>query len=272
MTFTTSIQKLRETPIPVDTWKDSQVGEANDGPYKQNYPNITVDDKTNDALIDVSAYGLVNSDFYLDQLLRGDHYLKSAFDNRYLWSRALARRSHARRLAKVDTYLRQNGLFLFVASAWRHPDLQEIVTKQFAEQFGDEEARRMFAPVAANRAPPPHATGAAFDLEIWSLDSGCRLEMYYRMGDRNIYNAYALERMAVDNALARDATFLTSLMNRRILFHVMCTLNVVFTDEADLFCNHPGEFWHFGEGDPLSAYLSRQPNARYGAIYPSQGA
>ena len=269
--FTDAIRKLRSIPIPIDTWKNLQVGENNDGPYKQNYPTILVNQNLNESLVDVSMYGLVSSDFYMDQLIKGDHYLKSAFDNRYLWTRALARNTHARRLAEVDNFLRKNGLFLFIASAWRHPDLQSIITADYARKFGDEMARRMFAPAKPDKAPPPHSTGAAFDLEIWSLETGERLEMYYMDGSKNIYNAYLMERMAESGKHTHlSDSFFTSLMNRRILFHVMCTKDIVFTNEQDLFCNHPGEFWHFGDGDPLSAYLSREATARYGAIYPNQ--
>lgn len=271
MNFTSAIEILRRTPIPIDTWKEAQVGDNNNGPYKQNYPNISVEENNSEPLIDVSIYGLASSDFYMDRLLEGDQSLKPAFDNGLFWSRALLRNSHARRLAQVDKYLRQNGLFLFIASGWRHPELQRIITTNFAKQYGEDEARRMFAPVRGDKAPPPHSTGAAADLEIWSLDMGCRLEMYYTDNDINIYNAYLMERMSASRSpITLTERFSTSLMNRRILFHVLCTQSVVFENEQDLFCNHPGEFWHFGDGDPLSAYLSQEPIAPYGAIYPKR--
>ena len=267
MIFTREIDELRSTPIPIDPWKDLQIGENNGGPYKASYPLIRVSASEPDDLIDVSTAGLVSSDYYLDQLLLGDRYLEQALANGYLWSRAMARRFHAQLLAKADRFLRNNGLFLFVASAWRHPDLQKIITSEFAVKHGADQARRMFAPVTEGQAPPPHSTGAAFDLEIWSLDTGRRLEMYYIHEQHHVYNAYTLEKMALEHAEHTDA-FITSLRNRRILYHVLCTLGVVFSRNEDLFCNHPGEFWHFGNGDPLSAYLSREPAARYGAIYP----
>jgi D-alanyl-D-alanine dipeptidase len=126
----------------------------------------------------------------------------------------------------------------------------------------------MFAPVVDGQAPPPHSTGAAFDLEIWSLEIGCRLEMYYTEGGANVYNAYAMEKLALDGTRPGEEAFVTALCNRRILYHVLCTKGIVFESDSELFCNHPGEFWHFGIGDPLSAYLSREPAARFGIIYP----
>lgn len=266
MRFTDTIRDLREEPIPIDDWKDSQVGDNNGGPYKANYPLIAVEDDGSEELVDVAAHGLVSSDFYMDQLLKGDRYLQPALDGGYLWSRAFARASHARLLARADTFLRANGLFLFIASAWRHPAVQRIITADYAASHGADQARRMFAPVIDGQAPPPHGTGAAFDLEIWSLESGCRLEMYYTLAEKHIYNAYAMERLAL--AHAGDPAFSTSLKNRRILYHSLCTKGVVFQNDDELFCNHPGEFWHFGLGDPLSAYLSRQRAARFGAAFP----
>lgn len=268
MNFTPTIEELRSVPIPIDAWKDEQIGTNNGGPYKANYPLIPVHAESDQDVVDVSALGLVSSDYYLDQFLGGDHYLAPALAGGYLWSRAIARRLHAELLAKADVFLRQNGLFLFIASAWRHPDVQKIISAEFAAKHGADQARRMFAPVNDGHAPPPHATGAAFDLEIWSLETGRRLEMYYKFGDRNVYNAYDLERMAQTGFGSDDGAFVTSLRNRRILYHLLCTKGVVFERETDLFCNHPGEFWHFGNGDPLSAYLSREPAARYGAIFP----
>jgi D-alanyl-D-alanine dipeptidase len=268
MNFSRPIDELRFAPIPIDTWRDTQVGDNNDGPYKQNYPKIPVNDDTNRELVDLSEFGLVSSDAYMDQLLRGDSYLAEAFSQGLLWSRALARPLHARLLARADAFLRANSLFLFVSSAWRHPDLQKLITSDFAAKHGADQARRMFAPVLDGHAPPPHSTGAAFDLEIWSLETSSRLEMYYTDGSRNVYNAYAMEKLALGDRHLTDDAFLTSLRNRRILYHVLCTKGVVFSQDSELFCNHPGEFWHFGIGDPLSAYLSRELMARYGAALP----
>lgn len=266
MDFTDKIRELRDAPIPIDDWKDRQVGENNGGPYKANYPLVAVEDDGSEDLVDVATHGLVSSDFYMDQFLKGDRYLQPALENGYLRTRAFARMSLSRRLSRADAFLRANGLFLFVASAWRHPAVQRIVTKDYASRYGADQARRMFAPAIEGQAPPPHATGAAFDLEVWSLETGQRLEMYFTANDKHIYNAYAMERLASSGA--SDPSFNTSLKNRRILYHLLCTKGVLFQDDDELFCNHPGEFWHFGWGDPLSAYLSRQPAARYGAAFP----
>jgi len=75
MNFTAAIETLRCTPIPIDAWKDAQIGDNNGGPYKSSFPKIQVIDDGSDELIDVSVYGLVSSDYYMDQFLNGDRYL-----------------------------------------------------------------------------------------------------------------------------------------------------------------------------------------------------
>jgi len=269
MIFHPEIEQLRNMPIPVDPWKRDQVGDINDGPYKEKYLLTPVSENIFGVVVDVSSYGIVSSDFYLDQLISGDDYLIPGLNKQLFWSRALMREHHAKRLAKVDAFLRARGLFLFVASGWRHPDVQQMVRNNYAATHGEVAANRMFAPTQTKGGPPPHSTGAAADLEIWSLESGKKLEMYLTHNGENIYSTYRLEKLVKDTpSLFEDAQPRESLMNRRILFHVLCTQGVVFNDDTDLFCNHPGEFWHFGDGDPLSAYLSQQPTARYGLAFP----
>jgi hypothetical protein len=70
----------------------------------------------------------------------------------------------------------------------------------------------------------------------------------------------------------RDQSFAEALQNRRILYHVLCTQGIVFDRQEDLFVEHPGEYWHFGDGDPLSAYLRREEFARCGLLEPASGA
>lgn len=271
MLFHPDIEKLRQRPIPIDPWMNDQVGDVNDGPYKVLYPLMAVAEKTVGELVDISTYGIVSSDFYLDQLMLGDGYLTPGLEGQLFWPRALLRESHAKRLAEVDAYLRGRGLFLFVVSGWRHPDVQKLVHDNYAAKHGEVAASRMFAPMQPGSSPPPHATGAAVDIEIWSLESRKRLEMYCAINGEQIYSAYKLERMIAESPdLLKDELVCDSVMNRRILFHVLCSQGVVFNEKKALFCNHPGEFWHFGDGDPLSAYLSRQQAAQYGLALPSK--
>ena len=263
------LNDLRKTPIEIDAWMLRQVGFDNDGPYKDEYPRIKVLDSL-EPLVNVSEFGIVSSDFYLTEYLSGKEYLKEAVDKGLLRSFSYLRESHVVRLQKVDNFLRENGFFLHIQSGWRHPELQEIVIRQYAKEYGELKARRLFAPVKKESAPPPHATGAAFDLEIRSLADANRQELYWSLGDKDIYSASELECLAKSSPdLLRNPKLRKVLENRRVLFHCLCSKGVVFDDGKDLFTPHPGECWHFGDGDPLSAYLRKENHARYGFTHPN---
>lgn len=263
------LEEIKNTPIKLDDWMIEQIGVDNGGPYKDAYPKIPVRD-SNIPLVSVSDYGIVSSDYYLGEYLSGKEYLESAVKEGLLKSFAYLRQTHIERLKVVDEFLRKHGYFLHVQSGWRHPRIQEIVKKEFARINGEDQANRMFAPVIEGAAPPPHATGAAFDLEVRSLKYGRRQELYYAVNGKQIYGAHDLERIASNSLEVSDDELAKEVIkNRRVLFHCLCTLGVVFTNEDDLFTSHPGECWHFGDGDPLSAYLNKEPFARFGLAVPS---
>lgn len=262
------LSDLRSTPLFFDDWMISQVGEENNGPYKGAYPNMPVEE-CKEPLVSVNDFGITGSDFYLGEYLSGKDYLKIAVENKLLHPVAYLRRSHVKRLQRVDKFLRESGLFIHIQSGWRHPLLQEAVIAEHARVSGQASARRMFAPVLEGAAPPPHATGAAFDLELRSLESGKRQEMYCRVDGKQIYGGHRLEILVHRRPrLLNNEAIVTALENRRILFHCLCTIGVVFDRTEELFTPHPGECWHFGDGDPLSAFLRREKVARYGLAYP----
>lgn len=262
------ILEIGNTPIPIDQWAMNQVGLSNDGEYKKEYPNIEVRD-IGEELVSLSEFGLVSSDFYMDEYLKGKTYLSEGIKNNLLYSHAFLRKGIVARLQAVDEVLRVNGYFLHIQSGWRHPKIQEIVKNEYSLHHGRESADKMFAPVLEGKAPPPHSTGGAFDLEIRSLKYGARQELYYIYKNKHIYGAYHSELLAKGHDdFVVDNLFNEVLFNRRLLYHLLCTKGVVFSNSEDLFCCHPGECWHFGFGDPLSAYLRQQEYAIYGLIKP----
>jgi len=259
-------KQLKKIPVKYNQWVIQQVGTNNDGPYKQMYPNIPVND-SGEELVSASKYGLVSSDFYLNEYLTGKTYLKTAISQGYLRNSAFLRKSHVLRLRRVDIFLRENGVFLHIQSGWRHPKLQIIIKNEFSRINGTDKANRLFATVIDGAAPPPHATGAAFDLELRNLSDGKRQELYYSFEGEDVHSSHELEQLAITfPELNSDKVFTEVLENRRVLFHSLCSINVVFDDKSDLFTSHPGECWHFGDGDPLSAYLNREKYARYGFV------
>lgn len=262
------LDEIKNTPIIINPWMIEQVGVDNSGPYKQAYPEMLVK-PSNEPLVNVSEFGVVSSDYYLSEYLSGNRYLQKAVNQGLLWTSAYLRRSHVKRLQLVDSHLRSNELFLHIQSGWRDSSLQQMIKQQFAEQKGEEQANRLYAPVIERAAPPPHATGAAFDLEIRSLVDGERQEIYCTFDNRQIYGAHELEAIVESNLkVSEELHVRKAVENRRILFHCLCSEGVVFHDKNDLFTPHPGECWHFGDGDPLSAYLNKEPFARYGLAVP----
>ena len=262
------IEEIGNTPIPIDEWALKRVGLSNDGPYKNEYPNVSVKDN-GEELVSLSEFGLVSSDFYLDEYLKGKKYLSDGIDGHLLFSHAFLRKGVVTKLQSVDDFLRSNGLFLHVQSGWRHPKIQEIVKNEYAKNYGSKSANKMFALVVDGKAPPPHSTGGAFDLEIRSLKNGSRKELYYIYKDRHVYGAYYTEFLAKGhNDFVPDEEFKEVLFNRRLLYHVLCTKDIVITNSDELFFCHPGECWHFGFGDPLSTYLRRKESAIYGLAEP----
>lgn len=263
-----TLSELKKAPVEIDAWMVEQVGYDSDGPYKQEYPKIK-NKNTLEPLVNISEYGIVSSDYYLVEFLSGKTYLQEAVDKGLVGWAAYLRKSHATRLQKVDEFLRNHGLFVHVQSGWRHPKLQEIVKHQYAEEHGEEKASRLFAPIPEGAATTPHATGAAFDLEIRSLTDGKRQELYWSINGKNIYGAPELEHLVLSsNELKSNKLVQQVIENRRVLFHCLCSKGVVFDNNKDLFTPHPGECWHFGDGDPLSAYLRQEDYARYGRIEP----
>lgn len=268
--FSKFIEALRNTPIEIDNWRYSQVGKKNDGPYKANYQSLKLcKQQSFDRLVDVSRYGIASCDFHLDEFFNGVNDYKDSVIDGTLFSRSLLRDNHAKRLAKADAILRCNNLFLYVASGWRHPVIQEKSKSLYAKYHGKETAGQMFASVGEDIAPAPHSTGAVADLAILELSTGKALPMYVTLDGNQIFNLYYLEEIAAINPdLLSKYGVLEYVKNRRILYHLLCTLGVAFDEKEDLFIAHPGEFWHYGDGDPLSAFLNREPCARYGEIYP----
>ena len=269
--FPEFLEDLRQRPIPIDPWRAQQVGPRNDGPYKEGYQGMVVRDAGDEVLVDISTLGLLGGDFYLEKFFAGDDAFWPLVKARKLQARAFLRSTHARRLARVDRLLRRHDLFLFIRSAWRHPEVQALAKARLGETFGTDIAHRMCSSTGSGMAPPPHSTGAAFDLEIRSLASGQSLPMRARVRGAMVFGSYRLEEIYYRlDAAGRGAELEETLRNRRLLYHLLATPGVVFDTAAEVFVAHPGEFWHFGDGDPLSSYLAREEYARYGVIFPER--
>lgn len=268
MPLDATLQALARMPIPVDPWQNAQVGNRNDGPYKAGYLSLPVQEEGGNPLVDVSRCGLLSADLYFDQWLEGETTYAAAQAENLLFSRALLREGHAKRMQRADAFFRAHGLALFIRSGWRHPKTQQLAREVYSQRTSPEDADdRLFAPVQKNAAPPPHATGACADIELVMLDQGQALPMHVTLCGQAILGNYALEKAQARYHGGVPTAVQATLGHRRLLYHVLCTPGVVFA-EHEVFVGHPGEFWHFGDVDPLSAFLQRQPKARCGELLP----
>lgn len=239
---------LMSKPVVFDPWQTTQVGENNDGVYRQQYPLLPVQDN-HEPLVNCLNFGLIGKDYYLNILWDQNNLKKESLlslDTKHFYPFAWVRLSIAQKLQHLDAILRQHGLFLVINSGWRHPQVQELATKLMSAYYGDDYLKIALAPSSIT----PHSTGGAVDLELWSLQLNQPLSFSY---PNDIINSFVLEQKS---NLTETETIKRNI--RRILFHLL----------SKNFVAHPGEFWHFGYGDPLSSYLTHQPFAVYGYVNP----
>lgn len=253
--FHSDIKKLRNSSINIDRWAYKQVGKRNDGPFKRKFQSLEVRE-SGGSLIDVSELGLSNDNYY---------FKRFSNKNNLVSKKVFLRKSHAERLAIADKYFRERGLVLHIVSGWRHPELQRIIKEEYAEKFGQEKADRMFASVGG-KVPPPHSTGASFDIELRDLATNKKINMDVYFNHENIPSLYWAEELLKEGKL--DESSSEAVKNRRILYHGLCSTGVIFEKKEDVFVAHPGEYWHYGDGDTLSCFLRKEPFIRYGIIYP----
>lgn len=262
-------EKLRNKPIVIDQWAYKMVGKRNEGPFKRLYQELKVlsdRDKKNDELIDISKIGIVSRDYYFERCAGAGNGYNKLFAKGPIFPSVLLRKSHAKRLSRADCYLRKMGLFLNVVSGWRHPELQKMIKDEYAKKHGKDTADRLFASING-KVPAPHSTGAAFDAEVRHLESGEVLNTIVKYRGEKINSIYWGEELLKERKLKEKANQEAAL-NRRILYHILCTKDVLFSSRKDLFFVHPGEYWHYGEGETLSSFLAGKKSIKHGLIYP----
>ncbi|MGE3142195.1 MAG: M15 family metallopeptidase [Hyphomonadaceae bacterium] len=169
----------------------------------------------------------------------------------------------ARRLARVNEFLAEGGLSLFVFDAWRPRAVQSYFHHHWAPReikrrrpelsgaaLEAEVTRYWAAPSLDAMRPAPHATGGAVDLTL-TLRDGTPLFMGSVFDDpTTLAHTDRFEQLEADAALSFSAE--EAQANRRVLYWAMI--------EAG-FANHPDEWWHFSYGDQMWARLTGQKAA-----------
>lgn len=242
-------EELMVLPPQMPEWRWASVKSKE---YREKYESYPVAECA-EPMVDCADYGLISSDFYLRRLLKGAKEFVPAFEAGFLHPTAFLRRSIVSDLANVDRALRKHGLFLHILSGWRHSRVQELAIQWASQQYGKESTSTRYASPSFT----PHSTGAACDLELWSMQTGCSLSKVDPQDDISFCGFEEKKDHSPDEILKRNV--------RRLLFHVMCTPNVCLPKKK-CFTIHPGEVWHFGRGDSMSAYFEEADSAIYGKV------
>ena len=169
---------------------------------------------------------------------------------------SLLRRNVAERLVRAAERLPEGYAFGLI-EGWRPPFIQarmfRAVWRQMRERYPDldegalrEVVERYSAPMDA-AVPPPHTTGAAFDLSLHDPSGVVDLHSPYDWHDPAGF--------ALDAAGLSD----TARANREIV-------RAAF-DGAGI-TNYPSEYWHWSYGDQGWAYRGGRGFALYGAVEP----
>ncbi len=202
-----------------------------------------------EKLGDCQACGIRTKNYYYKQT-----ELQQQVELRpYLHPQVFLRQSVLHSLIKVDRFLARYRLRLELLSGYRHPLLQRAVISLAEQQGKGRLAKKMLADPDHHL---PHATGAAFDLEVW--DHKHRKVLPTKV--KQACNRSALEGrtdLSAEQEQIRD--------NRRLI-HNLLTLPYVLS-EVEVFVPHPFEYWHYGRGEKLSVFFSQQSGpACYGQI------
>lgn len=129
-----------------------------------------------------------------------------------------------------------------------------------------EELKKYIAKPANRPTPTPHLTGGAVDAALVNLETGQDFDRGHTGGGLkgtaypDFHEGYHLTEPDDDinqlDNVAEVAPKNSEIVNsRRVLYWAMT--------KAGLFVN-PTEIWHYGKGDPLSAYVSGGGQAYYG--------
>ena len=247
-------------PPILDDWQIAQVVDKL-GPYREGYRNLPIEDN-HEPLVSCSSFGLVSKDYYLNKLADGEMIFLPALEKKLIYPIAWVRKSVAESLKIVDDLLRKHGLFIVITSGWRHSQTQELAIKWSRQKYGETETDRRYANVddSQQKVIVPHQTGGAVDLELWSLQTNRPLTRIESTDDE--INFFVLEKKANITEPEVNKRYV-----RRLLFHLLTSPNVCLPDTR-LFTIHPGEFWHYGYGDSLSAFFKKEPFAIYGPTEP----
>lgn len=170
----------------------------------------------------------------------------------------MLRRSAAERLVRANERLLAQGLRLHVVEGWRAPFIQarmyRATWRRFEEKHPEWSHHRLtrvvnrFTAPMNHRVPPPHTTGGAMDLALYTLDGeALDLNSPYEIFD---HHGFPLAAPGVSDEVRRNRDTMAGAL------------------AAEGITNYPSEYWHYSYGDQGWAYRDGHEAALYGPIEP----
>jgi len=187
----------------------------------------------------------------------------------------LLRTSVIAKLKKINNELKKSGLELFFYDCYRPIEIQNYfhdtwfpseLRKKYPKWNEDQilnEVKKYWAKGAKSsmdvdpKSPPPHSTGAAFDVTIRKIDTGEHLYMGSIIDDvSKVAHSDFFEIKKKKGMLSFSE--IEAMKNRRLLYWLMTKYE---------FASNPSEWWHYSWGDQLWAKLTNQKTAIYSNIF-----
>jgi D-alanyl-D-alanine dipeptidase len=193
-----------------------------------------------DPLMPCGVFNITSADYYYNNEILSD--FREAKE--YTRPEVFLRWSILESLRKIDEELYSFGLRLFVKSGYRARPLQVAIRAAFLKIRGGRFVERMFADPQYYL---PHATGAAFDIEL--LDRKTNTLLPTKLKDRDRVDRWWLEEktyLTLDEREVRN--------NRRLLHNLLTTDRIL--DSEQIFTAHPWEYWHHSRFERLAAFLN----------------
>lgn len=242
------------------------------------YP-LSADARSGEPLVDIAEYGIAGQSYYS----RPNGATGAAVPG--VPRPILLRKSIAERLATINyalqasaevTELMGGRVELYVNEGVRQPAVQKqlyeqtfpaLIQSQHPTMSAAEQRKlrnNMIAkPPTSGSTPPPHATGAAFDLTMRYVqpNNDFVAKALVDMGHANTeignvawpdYLEHSAKLIAADKRAQR---------NRRIFYWVM---RGALNHEDSGFAVNPTEWWHWSYGDQMWAKLTHAPSAFFG--------
>jgi D-alanyl-D-alanine dipeptidase len=210
---------------------------------------------SNECLVDIEQFGLIGQDYYYNLVRRkaiaDPEIRRTALEatTPSIW----LRESVARDLKLVDTALEPLGLRVYVLSGYRSPTLQRIIRELATVEQGSAFTERMLANPEIHL---PHATGAAFDLELWDANAGSLL-------NTKIPEKFGRDYLESPTSLTPDEIAVRD--NRRLIHNVLTT-NAILPHGCE-FIPHPFEYWHYSRHEKLATVFARLYGRVHAAHY-----